>query len=122
LWARRTTSRIFSFSRSASSAVRSALGFDQRLHLRIVDAPELSLVEEVLHFGVVVDEAEAIHVEPEFVHVRAAVVHDDLVGIRRAGVCRPDPGHTDIVDHLGAVVDDVVDDRFDGQRGGVEFG
>ncbi len=62
----------------------AALGFDQRLHLRIVDAPEFSLVEEVLHSGIVVDEAEAVHVELEFVQMKAAVVHDDLVGIGRA--------------------------------------
>ena len=68
------------------------------------------------------DEAEAVDVELELAEVRAAVVHHDLVRIGRAAVLHVrGAGAAGVVEDLGAVVDDVVDGRLDGQRRGVEL-
>ncbi len=103
-------------------APRPALGLHQRLHLGIVDAPYLVLLEEIAHLGVVRDEAEAVLLEHEPIRVQPAVVHGHAARVRRAAgahVERARPAR--IGEELFAVVVDVVERRLD-RGGGVDFG
>ena len=104
-------------------ALGAALRFDQRLHLGIVDALHFGFVEEVLHPGVVRHEPEAVDIEIELADMRAAVVHHDLLRVLRAAGSDVERAWTaGVGEHLGTVVDEIVDDRLDGLRRGVEFG
>ena len=104
-------------------AVGAALGFDQLDYFRVIDPLDLVDVHEVLHLCFVPRVVEAVHVEIELAEVRAGVVHHHLVRIGRAAVLQlRGAGAADVVEDLGAVVDDVVDRRLDGQRRGVGFG
>ena len=100
----------------------AALGFDQRFHLRIVDPLDLGLVEEVGNLGVVTNEAEAVALEREVVRVRTAVVNDHAARIGRAAGARVAAAGTgDDSEDLVAVIDDVIERRFDGVGGDVEL-
>jgi hypothetical protein len=104
-------------------AARAALPLHQFDHLRVIDPLDLLGVEEVFHPGRVIDEAEAVHLQVEFLHLRTGVVHRHVVWID--GALALDLGRTwaaAVGEDLGAVVGDVVYSGFDGARRGVEFG
>ena len=68
------------------------------------------------------DEAEAIALEHEVVRVRTAVVNDHAARVRRAAGARVAAAWTgDDGEDLGAVIDDVIECRFDGIGGDVEL-
>ena len=88
--------------------------FDERFHLRVVDALDLVGVEEVGDLGVVTHEAESVALQVEFPGVRPAVVNGDAARVRRAA--RADIGAAGAGgdgEDLAAVVGDVVERRFD---------
>src|SRR6185312_4042826 len=65
-------------------ARRAGLRLDQRFHLRIVDAANLLLIEEVAHRRIVPAEPKAVGIEREAIGERASIVHDDAARIGRA--------------------------------------
>src|SRR5437762_2948571 len=56
-------------------AFGAALGFDQRLHLRIVDPADFILVVEVGDIGVVAQEAKSMALQREFLRMGTAVMN-----------------------------------------------
>jgi hypothetical protein len=59
---------------------RAGLGGDQAGHLRVVEAPDFVLVEEIGDFGVVAGQGEALAVEVERAGDRPGVADGDPIG------------------------------------------
>src|SRR5262249_44758991 len=93
----------------------AALGLHQRLHLRIIDAADLVVVEEVDDLGVVANETEAMAIERERVGAAPRIVDRRAVRIWRAPRARCGWGRrARLREQLLAVVENVVDGRLDG--------
>jgi hypothetical protein len=104
-------------------ALGAALGFDQRLHLRVVDASNFTLVVELLHFGIVAQEAKAVALQLKILRLEAAVVNGYAARIgltARAGVAAAWTG--DDRENLAAVIHDVIERRLDLVRRQLELG
>ncbi len=92
----------------------AALRLHQCFHLGIVDAADLVFVEEILHFGVVAREDEAVAIEDELALVAARIVHGDGAGVRRAAAAHiRSPGRRGLGEDLLTVIGDVVDSGLD---------
>ena len=74
-------------------ALGAALGFDQCFHLRVVDAADFVVVEEIADRGVMPHETEAVALQREIFDVRTAVMDFDAPRIgRAAGAASWPPG------------------------------
>src|SRR6516165_6415064 len=103
---------------------RPALGLHQCFHLRVVNPPDLVLVEEIDDLGVVPDKAEPIALESETVNLEPPVTQDYTMLFRHAAAHPPvaaarlaDQGDRHL---LG--IDKIAERRLDRFRGGVQFG
>src|SRR5690242_17593969 len=101
----------------------TALGLDQRFHLRIVDAPNFVLVVKILDFGVVAHKAKAVTLQSKIIRMGPAIVNGHAPRIRRAAGARIGTARTgDYGEDLVAVVDDVIERGFDVIGREVKFG
>ena len=104
-------------------ALGAAFRFDQRLHLRVVDASDFILVVEFLYFGVVVDEAKAMALKHKILRVRATIVNRDPAPIGlTAGARVAAAGAGDDGEDLAAIIHDVIERRLDLVRRSLELG
>ena len=93
----------------------AALGLHQRLHLGVVDAPDLVLVEEIGDLGVVTDETEALAIERKRLRMQARIADGHAMGIDRAAAAYVGRARrSGLGKYLVAVIQDVVDRGLDG--------
>src|SRR5262249_2424847 len=94
----------------------AAFGFYQRFHLRIIDAADLLLVEEVGDLGVVTNETEAVAIEHEWFRLHPRIANGHAAGIGRAPAAHTGCArHGGLREYLLAVIENVIDpglDRF----------
>jgi len=101
--------RCSSFSRGA------AFGLHQRLHLRVVDAADFALVEEIGNLGVVTNETEALAIERKRLRVQPRIADGHTVGIERAAAAYVGRARRrGLREYLLAVIENVVDGGLDG--------
>jgi hypothetical protein len=93
----------------------AALGLHQRLHLRVVDAADLVVVEEIGDLGIVTHETEAMAIERERLGSAPRIANGHAVRVERAaGAGVGGARRRGLREQLLAVVEDVVDGRLDG--------
>src|SRR3954469_6752306 len=97
-----------------------ALGLHQRLHLGVIDATDLILIEEVGDRGIVTHEAEAFAVEHERIAVQPGIVDGHTAGIDGAAGAHISAAWTGrLGEQLLPVIDDIVDRGIDGFADGL---
>src|SRR6516162_7176929 len=93
----------------------AAFGLHQRLHLRVVDAADFALVEEIGNLGVVTNETEALAIERKRLHVQPRIADGHAVGIERAAAAYVGRARRrGLREYLLAVIENVVDGGLDG--------